>query len=127
MQILAIVGQVIFGIFWIRSGINHLAHVNMLTGYAASKKVPLPRTSIIVTGLLLLVGGVGYILGLYIWWATLALIVFLIPTTFMMHNFWTASDPQARASEQVHFMKNMALIGALLMLWSAPMLAYSLF
>lgn len=33
-----------------------------------------------------------------------------------MHNFWTIEDPQARANEQAHFMKNMSLTGAALVL-----------
>jgi len=35
--------------------------------------------------------------------------------TFKIHNFWTISDPQARMNEQVHFGKNIAMIGFLLM------------
>lgn len=34
----------------------------------------------------------------------------------MMHNFWTISDAQQRAAEQVNFLKNVALIGAALAL-----------
>lgn len=50
------------------------------------------------------------ILGLWL------LILFLAPTSVMMHNFWSISDAQQRAAEQVNFLKNVALIGATLAL-----------
>ncbi|MEH1012677.1 DoxX family protein [Micromonospora sp. CPCC 206060] len=39
----------------------------------------------------------------------------LVPTTFAGHPFWTVDDPGARANHQVHFMKNLGLLGGLLL------------
>ena len=36
--------------------------------------------------------------------------MFLLPTSVLIHNFWTVQDPQARTSEQVNFLKNLALV-----------------
>jgi len=44
------------------------------------------------------------------------IVVFLLPTSVLIHNFWTVQDPQARAAEQVNFLKNLALTGAALAL-----------
>ena len=46
----------------------------------------------------------------------LILILFLIPTSVVMHNFWTIQNPMQRAAEQVNFLKNIALTGAALAL-----------
>ena len=43
-----------------------------------------------------------------------ALIAFLVPVTLQMHRFWEETDAQKRQGEMVHFMKNMALVGAAL-------------
>lgn len=52
--------------------------------------------------------------------SALLLIVFLVPVTLMMHAFWKETDPQAKQAEQVAFNKNLALIGAaLIVLWLA--------
>jgi uncharacterized membrane protein YphA (DoxX/SURF4 family) len=45
-------------------------------------------------------------------------VLMLIPTTFMMHKFWKETDMQTRMNENINFTKNLALIGALLLLIS---------
>ncbi len=50
---------------------------------------------------------------------SLLLLIFLVPTAFLMHAFWKESDPQAKATEQTHFMKNLGLAGAAIMFFVA--------
>jgi uncharacterized membrane protein YphA (DoxX/SURF4 family) len=84
--------------------------------YAKSKGVPSPRVAVLVGGALLILGGLGFILDMDIQIAALALLLFLVPTTFMMHAFWKVTDPMHKMSETINFTKNLALIGALLMM-----------
>ena len=102
------------------SGYNHFQHLQMLTGYAQSKGVPMPKESVILTGLMLVLGGLGILLGFYIGFSIFLLALFLFVTTFTMHQFWKITD-QSRMGEQINFMKNMALLGALLMLLAIPL------
>jgi hypothetical protein len=46
----------------------------------------------------------------------IALVVFLIPVSFKMHDYWKIQDPMVRMSERISFQKNMALLGAALMM-----------
>lgn len=39
----------------------------------------------------------------------------LVPTTLAGHRFWTETDPDTRAAQQVHFFKNVGLLGGLLL------------
>jgi putative oxidoreductase len=39
----------------------------------------------------------------------------LVPTTAAGHQFWNESDPAARKNQLVHFLKNLSMIGGLLM------------
>lgn len=39
----------------------------------------------------------------------------LVPTTLAGHSFWSESDPVERRQHEVHFLKNMGLIGGLLL------------
>ena|SRR5690606_18619857 len=121
MDILFLIGRILFGGFFLYNGINHLNKQAALTGYAKSKKVPNPKAAVILGGLLLIVGGIGVLLGVYPEVALTSLLIFLVPTTFMMHAFWRSPE-QERASEKIQFLKNMALIGAILMLYSLPWL-----
>lgn len=62
-----------------------------------------------------LFGGLLILVGYQTRWATLVLIGFVILTMLLVHNFWSMEGP-ARATNQAHFYKNLALIGGLLML-----------
>ena len=103
------------------SGYNHFKNLNMLTGYAQSKGVPMPKVAVFITGLLLLLGGAGILLGVYVEYAVLLLSVFLVGVTFKMHQYWTISDPMQRMGEQVNFYKNLGLLGGVLMLLAIPL------
>ena len=46
--------------------------------------------------------------------AALLLAANLVPTTFAGHPFWTTSQPD-RAQQETHFLKNLALLGGLLL------------
>jgi len=116
MEILFIVGQAIFGGFFLMTGANHFMKLKDMTGYAASKKVPAPKLATLATGLLLVLGGLGIILQSYVTLALWAVIIFLVPTSLIMHTFWKETDPQVKMMEMTQFMKNMALAGAALML-----------
>jgi uncharacterized membrane protein YphA (DoxX/SURF4 family) len=39
----------------------------------------------------------------------------VIPTTIAGHSFWTYDDPAERHSQRIHFMKNLGLLGGLLL------------
>ena len=85
-----------------------------MAGYAKSKGVPMPEITIPLTGLLLLLGGLSLLLGIYPYIGVALIIIFLVPVTFMMHNFWAVPQEQKMA-DMVHFLKNIALIGSALM------------
>lgn len=115
MDILLLIGRVLFGTFFIINGFNHLTKFNMLKGYAQSKGVPVAGLAIIITGFMIILGGLSILLGAYVQIGVVLLAVFLVPTSVMIHNFWTFSDPQEKMGEMVNFMKNMGLLGGALL------------
>ena len=114
MQGIFLLGRLLMGGYFLLMGAMHMMNRNMLAGYAASKGVPMPMVAVLGTGLLLLFGGFGILTGFYVQWALVALIIFLVPVSFMMHAFWMEPDQMKRMPDQVNFMKNMALLGAIL-------------
>ena len=99
---------------------NHFKNLDMLTGYAQSKSVPMPKVAVFVTGAMLLLGGAGVLLGVWVQLAVLLLTVFLVGVTYQMHKYWEVTDPMMRMTERVNFYKNLALLGAVLMLLAIP-------
>jgi len=117
MDIVLIVGRVLFSLLFISFGVAHLTKLQAMTGYAQYKKVPAAKLSVIVTGLMLIIGGLYVALGIYADLGALLLTIFLLLSAFKMHNFWTVSDEQAKQAEMTNFMKNLALAGASLIIF----------
>ena len=65
MNALLLIGRIIFGGFFIYSGVNHFIGFEMMTQYAKMKGVPFPAFAQGVTGLLLLLGGLSILFGIY--------------------------------------------------------------
>jgi uncharacterized membrane protein YphA (DoxX/SURF4 family) len=61
--------------------------------------------------------GVSIILGIFTSIALFGLIVFLFITSFTMHAFWKDTDAGSKMNNNIAFMKNMALLGACLMMY----------
>ncbi len=120
MPLLFVIGRVLLGGYFLHAGYGHFKNMAHMAGYAASKGVPVPKLAVGFTGLLLIIGGATIILGSWTNFGIYALILFFIPVTFQMHAFWKETDPGVKMSQKINFMKNMAILGALLMLLSIP-------
>lgn len=118
MDIVLLVGRVLFALLFINSGIAHFTQREAMSGYAQFKKVPAAKLMVLVTGFMILLGGVFVAAGIYADLGALLIALFLIPTAFMMHNFWTISDAQAKQTEMISFFKNLSLAGAALVIFA---------
>lgn len=113
---LSLIGRVIFGLYFVYSGINHFTKYQGLKEYASFKKIPVSGVAVIITGLVLLGGGVSILTGYLIQTALILLAIFLIVAAFTVHNFWTVDDENAKVGEQSQFLKNIAIASVSLLL-----------
>lgn len=120
INIAFLIGRIISGGFFLTSGINHLAKLTMMAGYAKSKSPPAPELVVGGTGTLLILGGASLLFGYHPTIGATLLVICLLGFSFRIHNYWAIQDPQAKQAEQVNFMKNMALLGLLLMTLMIP-------
>ena len=118
MDIVLLVGRILFALIFINSGIAHFTKNAAMTGYAQYKKVPLARVSVYVSGLMILLGGVYIVLGFYADLGALLIAAFLIPTAFLMHAFWKETDATAKQNETIGFFKDLSLAGAALIIFA---------
>ncbi|KKQ19069.1 MAG: DoxX family protein [Parcubacteria group bacterium GW2011_GWC1_36_9] len=121
MIYLFVLGRILLGGYFIMNGYNHFKNLKMLTGYAQLKKVPMPKIAVLVTGLMMFLGGLGILLGIYVQLSVFLLSLFLIGTLIKMHKYWEVTDPMARMGEYVNFYKNLGLLGAILILLAIPL------
>lgn len=119
-EIAFLIGRIIAGGFFLMNGFNHFAKLGMMSGYAKSKGLPMPGLAVGVTGALLVLGGASLLLGYHPTIGAFLLVIFLLGASFSMHNFWAVPEPQAKMMEMTQFMKNMALLGFVLMTVAIP-------
>ncbi|MGF1514529.1 MAG: DoxX family protein [Elainellaceae cyanobacterium] len=109
MPYVALAARVFLSIMFIKAGISHLLGFDGFQQTIASKGLPLAGLVAVATIAFLLVGGLLLLLGFKTTIGAILLIVFLVPTTLLFHNF--IADP----SQTNAFLKNLGLIGGLLM------------
>lgn len=118
MDVVALIGRILFVLVFLGSSFSHLTQSAGMTGYAESKKVPFPQVAVIGSGIWMLVGGLMVVLGIWGDLGALLLLIFVVAAGVLFHNFWTVTDQQAQAVEMAHFMKNLGLGGAALVLFA---------
>ena len=127
MEEIFLAGRMLVGGYYLLSAFHHFTDLDSLARSAGSLGVPLPAAAVAVAGILLAIGGLTMILGIYPDIGIAALVLFFVPVTVVMHAFWADRDPMMRQMDLINFGKNVALLGSSLMLAVVPRpWAYSL-
>ncbi|HEX6074708.1 MAG TPA: DoxX family protein [Micromonosporaceae bacterium] len=115
MDVVALIGRILFVAVFLGSGLNHLTQTAGMAGYAESKRLPAARPMVLISGVWIIVGSLMVLLGLWGDLGALMLAAFVLLTAFLFHGFWQESDPMTRQNETAHFLKDVSLGGAALL------------
>jgi putative oxidoreductase len=117
MDVLVLIGRIVFAALFLNSAIGHFTQSAAMTGYAQAKGVPAAKPAVLGGGVLLALGGLMVLFGVWADLGALLLVIFLVPTAVLMHAFWKESDGQGKQLEMVSFFKDLALAGAAIALF----------
>ena len=106
-----VAGRIMFGGYFVYSGIRHFTDRKMLIGYAKSKGVRWPTLAVLGTGTMMLAGGLSLLTGVKPKLGAGLVTGFLAGVTPQMHDYWNETDRMQRMNDMVNFTKNLALIG----------------
>jgi putative oxidoreductase len=106
--------RIIFAVSVMVLSMGHFTATDTFAGYAASKKTPAPKAAVLVSGLMVWAGAIFIALGWHRFIGAGLVILFLVPISFKIHNYWSVSDPTQRMLDRDRFWKNLALAGATL-------------
>lgn len=119
MDVVVLIGRVVFAALFVGSGLSHFQKREAMSGYAGQMGVPSPLPATLASGAVILAGGLMVLLGVWADLGALLLVAFLVPAAVIMHGFWRFTDDAQQAQmEQIQFMKDMALAGAALALFA---------
>jgi putative oxidoreductase len=123
-SIVPLVGRFLMSLVFILAGIGKIGAFSMYTGFIAAAHLPLPKVSLAIAIVVELLGGLAILAGLHTRFMAWVVFLYLIPTTIMFHNFW-ALQGATRIDNMIHFEKNLAIMGGLLILATFGAGAYS--
>jgi putative oxidoreductase len=114
MKFLVLLGRILFSMIFLMSCMHIFS--SSTVDQAASHGVPLAPILVRIAGVFAVVGGLSIILGYKARFGAWLIIIFLVPVTLMMHNFWAVSDPMMRQTQQIMFLKNISMLGGAMLI-----------
>ncbi|MEZ6209193.1 MAG: DoxX family membrane protein [Candidatus Paceibacterota bacterium] len=112
LEILFAIGRIVYAVPLLFMALGHFTGVKKLTEYAKSKKVPSPKLAVMGSGLILALGSLSVLTNFHVNIGGILLVVFFLPISVVMHDFWNQNDPHTRNMERISFLKNMIILGA---------------
>jgi putative oxidoreductase len=108
-----LLGRILIALIFLLSGVGKVTGFAGTAGYMASKGMPMVDLLLVITIVIELGGALLIIVGFKARLAALAMFVWMIPVTFIFHNFWAVPADQAMI-QQIMFMKNLSIMGGML-------------
>jgi putative oxidoreductase len=118
IQPIQTIGRALVGVLFLVSGALKIGKFAGVAAGLAGKGLPLPEVMTALVIALEVAGGLALVFGWRVRDAALALALFCIPATLMFHAFWSV-DAAAFGNQLNHFLKNVAIFGALLVIASS--------
>ncbi len=117
------IGRILFSLIFIASGLSKIGDWDKTVSYMESHNMVFIPFFLIIAILLQVTGGLSIITSYKSKIGTILLLTFILPATFIFHNFWILpieTDLQlvTQQAEIVSFLKNITIIGALLLIFN---------
>ena len=114
--LVSVVGRTALSAIFLLSAVgNKIPNFDAIAGLLGSKGMPAPKLMLAGAIAFLIAGSLSVIAGWKTRLGALLLFVFLLPTTYLFHDFWNLSGHEAQ-EQQIQFMKNLSMAGAFLFL-----------
>jgi putative oxidoreductase len=123
-SVVPLIGRILMSAVFLISGFFKVAGYSQVVGYAAAKGLPLAGVAIACAAAVELLGGIAILIGFKTRIVPWVLFLYLVPATVIFHNFW-ALQGMEQQDNMIHFMKNLAIMGGLLILAANGPGAYS--
>jgi len=105
-------GRILLSTIFILSGFTKFVDWQGTAAYMASKDLPLIPVLLPIAAIVEIVCGLAVLTGTYSRVVAFLLLLYLIPTTLIFHNFW-AQTGYEHMNQMHHFLKNLAIMGRL--------------
>lgn len=112
---LALIGRLGLVALFLPAGWSKLTGFEATVGYIESVGLPLATLAALIAIFIEVVGGIAILLGYFSRASALGLALFTLVASVLFHPYWAVAADQAFV-QQLLFMKNIAIVGGLLVL-----------
>ncbi len=109
-----LLGRILLSTFFIWNGISNLFGLDEAIKLVAGEQLPYASSIALGASILEVIGGLSLLIGYKARFGTILLLIVLIPTTIIFHDFWAQSGDLFHLHKMMFF-KNVSLIGGLLL------------
>ena len=120
MFVLRRLGKICLAMIFVRGGFDAARHPGSRPARVAAFGLPAPELAVRANGSVMVLAGSALALNLWPRVAAVVLTASLLPTTVVGHPFWKETEGAARAGQRTQFLKNLGLLGGLLMVAAEP-------
>jgi putative oxidoreductase len=113
-HVYALVGRILLSAIFIISAVAKIMEWNGTAQMMAAKGIPAAPVALAIATFIELVGGMAIVFGVFSRVSALVMLLYLIPVTLVMHDFWSVGPAQMNI-QLVNFLKNLAIMGGLAM------------
>jgi putative oxidoreductase len=114
LRYMPLVGRILYSAIFVLAGLGHFSQ--SAVGEAVAHGVPLASILVPISGVIAMLGGLSVAVGYRAKLGGWLIVLFLVPVTLMMHDFWAVKDPMMAQLQQIMFMKNMSMLGGALLI-----------
>ena len=111
---IVLLGRILFSLVFLLFCVDHFNGRDL--AYATAAHVPAAKILVPLAGVLILLGGISVLLGYKARLGAFLIVLFLVPVTLVMHQFWAAADPAMHAVQLQNFFRNTSMLGAALLI-----------
>jgi len=114
--ILAVVGRLMLAAIFLLSAVGKLGNFSGTAGMMAQKGVPAAQILLVGAIAFEVAGSLSIVLGYRPRIGAILLLVFLVLATYYFHDFWRIEDAKEKQDQMVHFLKHLAIMGAMVLI-----------
>lgn len=111
-----LVARVLIAFIFIWAGLGKFLAWDASVAFMAKKSMPFIPYFLFLAACIEFFCGMAIVLGFKTCLAAIILILYLIPVTFIFHDFWNLVDDSERLAQLIHFLSNISIMGGLLSL-----------
>lgn len=110
-----LIGRVLLATIFVISGLGKLMQWDQTVAYMTAQGLPWAAGLLVIAAAAEILGGLSIATGTFARLGALGLVVYLVITTVVFHDFWNLAGAE-RQAQLIHFLKNLAILGGLLAL-----------